>query len=275
MSETTTHRDATSNTPHPSGLLMTLIVALLAPMFLGVTGGDVDLARLAAVETINAYRARNHADLIAVVQIIAFGLAALGSLSLSMADDISITMALRLRNNANALNRSAEQNRRVLRESVVNELMQHHADTPAAPASRFPDDPASLFPDHIASEPEAFLSAAAEQLLAGEAQARLRDPEENTPNPPSATSDKRPALPATSDKRHREMWAIALVKEAGEISAGIPNLPPAEREAATISAAEMTRTAHDLLYGSSDPPLSHGALNGHTRPDVNSKPRLQ
>jgi hypothetical protein len=241
---------------------MTLIVALLAPMFLGVTGGDVDLARLAAVETINAYRARNHADLIAVVQIIAFGLAALGSLSLSMADDISITMALRLRNNANALNRSAEQNRRVLRESVVNDLMQQHAEMSEEP------DPGSPFPGETASEPEAFLSVAAEQLLAAEAQERLCDPEENIPTARAATSDKHPAPRGTSDKRHREMWAIALVKEAGDITAGIPNLPAAEREAATIHAADLAATAHDLLYGEPMPQLDPAALAGITRPDT-------
>jgi len=259
MSETTSHRHAT--TPHPSGLLMRLLVALLAPMFLGVTEGDVDLARMAAFETINAYRARNHADLIAVVQIITFGLAAIGSLSLSMADDLSIETTLRLRNNANALNRSAEQNRRVLRESVVNELMQQHADTPAAA------DPASPFPDDTATEPHAFLSAAAEQLLAAEARARLREPKENIPTPSAAA-------PAPSDKRHREMWAIALVKEAGEINASISSLPPAEREAATICAAEMTRTAHDLLYGDPAPKLDPAALAGTTRPGTgDNQPR--
>jgi len=56
------------------------------------------------------------------------------------------------------------------------------------------------------------------------------------------------------------------VKEAGEISASIPNLPPAEREAATIRVAEMTRTAHDLLYGHPVPKFDHAALAGITRP---------
>jgi hypothetical protein len=117
MTETSTHIAATSETVVPlpgSSILMSLIIALLSPMFLGVSAGDVSLARLAATETVNAYRARNHADLIAIAQIIAFGLAALGSLSLAMADDISLPMTLRLRGNANACNRSAEQNRRAL-----------------------------------------------------------------------------------------------------------------------------------------------------------------
>jgi hypothetical protein len=102
---------------HPANILLNLIAILLAPMFLGASGGDIAFARTAAIETVNAYRTRNQADLIAVAQIIAFGLAALGSLSLSMVDDISLSMTLRLRNNANALSRSAEQNRRAIRES--------------------------------------------------------------------------------------------------------------------------------------------------------------
>jgi len=103
---------------HPTNALLTLIVTLLAPTFLGVTAGDLTLARMAAIQTINDYRARNHADLIAIAQIIACGLAALGSLSQSMDDDISLSMTLRLRGNAVALNRSAEQNRRVLQQPI-------------------------------------------------------------------------------------------------------------------------------------------------------------
>ena len=96
MTDTITHPEPASPLC-PADILMTLIAALLAPMFLAVSAGDIGLARAAAIETVNAYRARNHADLIAVAQIVAFGLAALGSLSLSLADDLSLSMALRLR----------------------------------------------------------------------------------------------------------------------------------------------------------------------------------
>src|SRR3984885_14923036 len=106
-----------TTTTQPS-ILLGLIVTLLAPMFLGVTAGDIALARLAAMQTITDYRAQNNADLIAVAQIVACGLAALGSLSLSMEDGISLSMTLRLRGNAVALNRSAEQNRRVLNQPL-------------------------------------------------------------------------------------------------------------------------------------------------------------
>ena len=55
--------------PRPSpNFLMSVVVTILAPLFLGVTGGDAVLARMAAVETINDFRARNNMDLIAVVQ---------------------------------------------------------------------------------------------------------------------------------------------------------------------------------------------------------------
>jgi hypothetical protein len=113
MTQTTTsppqEADAGIDTPeHPTDVLMNLIVLVLAPMFLTASGGDI------LFETINAYAARNHADLIAIAQIIACGLTALGSLSLSMADDLSLSMTLRLRGNANALMRSAETSRRGL-----------------------------------------------------------------------------------------------------------------------------------------------------------------
>src|ERR1700733_10588796 len=102
MSETTTATEAPNLRLHPADVLMCLLATLLAPMFVCATAGDIVLARMAAIETINDYRTRNHADLIAVAQIIGYGLAALGSLSLSMADDISLSMTLRLRGNANA-----------------------------------------------------------------------------------------------------------------------------------------------------------------------------
>ncbi len=119
----------------PTERLLNVIISLLAPMFLTSSSGDIAYARMAAIETISAYRASNLASLIAVAQIVAFGLAALGSLSLSLADDVSIPMALRLRGNANALNRSAEQNRRAYRESQALDPAPADPETPFEPES--------------------------------------------------------------------------------------------------------------------------------------------
>jgi hypothetical protein len=70
---TTTTQPTNQSAPDPFGTLTALIVALLAPMFIGIRGGDIGLARRAASEAVSAYRARDHADLIAVAQIVGFG----------------------------------------------------------------------------------------------------------------------------------------------------------------------------------------------------------
>jgi hypothetical protein len=220
-----------TNQPQPNPLL-TLIVTILAPTFLGVTAGDLTLARMAAIQTIDDYRARNHADLIAIAQIIACGLASLGSLSQSMDDDISLSMTLRLRGNAVALNRSVEQNRRVLQQPI--------RDNPTPYRAEFPPDP----PPEADDQPQEFLSPAAAQLLAEDSASRLLTPPEQIAA----------EAPPTADKRHEEMWAIAMVKEASELSASLPHLPPAERSAAAIRAAALSKTANELLTGASASP---------------------
>jgi hypothetical protein len=231
---------------HPGGVLLHLIAALLAPIFLGVTAGDVALARMAAIETINDYRARNNTDLVAIGQIVGCGLAALGSLSQSMAEDLSLSMTLRLRGSAVSLNRSAEQNRRVL-----NAPLREDPD-PIHPSWAL-ECPTSEDPAHPESEP--FLSSAAEQQLATEFRARLEIPS-HAPRPAPALA---PAAAPTTDlkaeeKRHQEMWAIAMANEASEITASIPNLPPAERATASFRAAALSSTANQLLTGGGSPP---------------------
>jgi hypothetical protein len=224
---------------HPTNTLMSLIVTLLLPTFLGVTAGDIALARMAAIETINDYRARNNADLIAIAQIIACGLAALGSLSLSMDEEISLSMALRLRSSAVALNRSAEQNRRVLNQPLRENPLPYHFELTPEPA---------MAADPGIARAEALLSAAAAEELAEEAEARLQDPRQIASQTPAPAQNA-----PVSDKRHQEMWAIAMVKEASEITAGLLHLPPAERQAAALRAAALGSAANELLTGVTPP----------------------
>lgn len=210
QTEPPSHTPAGSGTPcHPGDVLISLIVALLAPIFLAVTAGDVALARLAAMETINDYRARNNTDLVAIAQIIGCGLAALGSLSQSMADDLSLSMTLRLRNNAVSLNRSAEQNRRVLRAPLPDTKDPIYAVMAPEPEPAIAEDPAH-------PEPEPFLSPAAEHLLATEAQARLESPAH--PIHRARTTDPTAA--------ETQMWAIAMANQASDFAAGLSNRPP-------------------------------------------------
>jgi hypothetical protein len=273
MTETNASIEAATQIDVPlrlHGVLMNLIVALLAPMFLGVTGGDIDFARMAAVETVNAYRARNRADLIAIAQIIAFGLAALGSLSLSMADDITVSMALRLRGNANACNRSAEQNRRALAKSLGDESVPQHPEMTAEPET--PDVIADYtetgYTETGYNDADTFLSATAAQVLAAESLARLQGAEQAAE--PGAISPRAQigTHDMTPNKRHQAMWAIAMVKESGEINDSLPNLSPADREAAILRAAQLSRTAHDLIYRSATPPLSPDSLAGISPPEL-------
>lgn len=246
----------------PIDTLMTLIVSLLAPMFLGLTNGDISQARAAAAQMVNAHCARDQADLIAVAQIIAFGIAAVGSLSLSMADDISVSLALRLRSNANACQRSAEQNRRALQAfhpQATNP--QESCDDTAPPET---------------SETEPFLSAAAQTLLAAESAARLRDQD-----PGSAAIRQKPArqkpareepardTPARHEqtrKRDQEMWAIVMMKAAADLTKSIPSLPPEQRRAAEIKAASLSGAASAVIYRQTPPDFDPRVLLGITEP---------
>jgi hypothetical protein len=255
----TDHFPESPNIPRrPSDILMNLIAALLAPMFLGITAGDVALARLAAIETINAYQARNHADLIGIAQIIAYGLAALGSLSLSMSDDISLNMTLRLRGNANALDRSAEHNRRVLRET-------HHTGQAQEPEDTFE-------PADAAYEAEVLANLAATQKLIAEAQASLY-PAEPTAQPapvaqPTPIAAPKPQALTLEERQHQAAWAQAMTEVADEFTASIANLPPSERKDATRRAALLNGCATELLSGTVPPRLAPGDLAAFLRLDA-------
>jgi hypothetical protein len=252
---TDTNTDQAEPPINPSDILQSLLVTLLAPMFFALCAGDIAIARMAALETINGYRARSHVDLILIAQIIGFGLAALGSLSLSMADDISVSLTLRLRGNANACNRSAEQNRRALASSQDGNPLPKRAAEPADPEISAELD---LPPDR-----DVFLSASAEQQLAAESQARLQPTTREISVLPPA-----PAARPSVEKQNQEIWATAMTKEANEIAASIPNLPPAEQDLAAIQVSALTAAAHELLHGTPSTFLKPGALTHMTRPNT-------
>lgn len=234
-----------SSTPDlsPAEILLNLIVILLAPIFLPAAGADIRLAQLAAIETINEYRACNNAGLLAVAQIVAFGLAALGSLSLSMQDDISIPMTLRLRSNANALNRSAEQNRRVL-----------------ASLDYAPQNTTMTEADH---RQEAAVIAGVEAAQAAVSQAgRPPQAQSNQPQPiqPTPAQTGTETMP-DQEKQRRAIWANAMAEVASEYTASLPFLPPAERKVASLKASAMTASITALLSGDPLPRLMRDALS--------------
>jgi hypothetical protein len=238
--------------PEPSpttGFLTSVIISALAPVFFGVTGGDIPLARMAVAEVIDEHRARNRVDLIAVGQIIANGLAALGSLGQSMNDEIPLLMALRLRTNAISLNRTVEHNRRVRKQSQAAAPVDLGTDTYVEPAC--PEEPK---PD----QPEIFLKDDGADLLAAEAASRLTTPAEQPAEPTTP--------PALEERSQRRTQAMAMIKEAGDISASLRTLPPPEREQAEIRAAMLGRSARELITGEKPPPSvpssGEAAMNG-------------
>jgi hypothetical protein len=250
---------------HPSDILLNLIVAFLVPMFLSTSGGDIAFARMAAVETINAYRARNHVDLIAIAQVIACSLSALGSLGLAMADNLSLSMTLRLRGNAVALNRAADQNRRALRESHSIDADPHPTGAPDGFA--FTTDP-----DEALYEAKVLADVAAAQKLTAEAQARLQITE--PPATPAPIPTPAPAAaPEMTEQQWHAMWASAMTDVAGEFTADLRNLPPAERRLASLRAAALSSCANQLISGEVPPAPRPGDLDAFIRRAQPENPR--
>jgi hypothetical protein len=220
MTQTTTADGA--ETRRRFDTLINLLVTLLTPMFFAPTGGDARLARAAALETIIGYQAQTGAGLIAVAKIISFGIATLDSLSLSMNQDLEIPMILRLRGNANALDRSGERNERAFRAA--------QAETAARAESE---------PDY--DEAEVAASVAEAQRRAAEFRAAYRAAATQTE--PAAS-----AAQADDPQAHRSAWASAMAEVAAEKIAAA-SLPPRQREEATERAAILSSTANAPLSG--------------------------
>ncbi len=96
-----------------SGPLLTLVLTMLASM-MAPTLADAALARLAAREAVEMYRTRGRDEWLTIGQIVGFAVAALDTLRLSMPAEVPVPLKLRLRGNANGLNRSSCACRRLL-----------------------------------------------------------------------------------------------------------------------------------------------------------------
>jgi hypothetical protein len=240
MSATATDTSSDAN-------LANLILALLTPMFLWSTAGDIRLAHVAAAQTLNEFRIANRLSLFTVAKIIAFDIATLSSLSLSMYEDVSMLLALRLRGNATSLDRSAERNRR-----------------------RFDLEQASRPGAGTETEDSIEAAIAEAQRMVDEANARIRaaaaQPAEAPPDAEPAETTLAPAPPPaatpparTSAQQRQAAWAHAMTVVAAECVADLNDLPPEERwkEMARIEA--LTIAAADLASGAAPPPFPAAA----------------
>ena len=213
-----------------SDLLVDLIIALLAPMFLWSCEGDVVLARAAAAETLNAYCAADNLSLIRAAKVLALDLATLSSISLSMVDDASASLALRLRGNAVSLDRSAERNRAAL------ERDRRNAAIAAWTAETTADDAAAVI--------EA-------QLQVRQAQTRPQPPEPQAAA--RAPLTERPATPGVPAPEAR-IPMTERQQEAAEMTSALNGLSPAERAADLMRIEALAQTATALSSGTALPP---------------------
>ena len=203
----------------PAEVLLSLIISFVAPMFLPAAGGDIHFARAAAIDTINSYRIQFRKDLLTIAQVIAFGLATLGSLSFAMADNLSPSTTLRLRAAAAAAYRASEQCRRAVVQPGFD------ATSPVPPQDMFPD--------------AATIAATGERAREHSADAadRSPSPQPASPQPAPTTHSK------AADAHSQTQWAGVIA----EVAAGIPDLSPSQRREALIRAAALSSVAHELL----------------------------
>jgi hypothetical protein len=291
MTETTTATlppDASEQTTEaatdPTDILMYVIVGLLAPIFL-CGCDDVYFARLAAWKTVAQYQPRNHIHLIAIAQIIACGLAGVGSIGLAFTEDLSLSMSLRLRTNAAALFRAAEQARRVLREGSP----------PARAVRPVESQPEPEFiPNPNQEEYEAALIAAIAdtQRRAAETLARI-DPGYTPPAPaqaavppvaittittapaktdpaptttaaaPLSTTSSVPATQQMVDAEWQARWASKMTKVAQEFTDNLKNRSSAERAMLIQRSGAPDRVATTRLAGKGEPDLNPGDLDAN------------
>jgi hypothetical protein len=207
----------------PPSYLMEFILGLLAPLLMAGGITDNHLARAAATEVIGAYRANGQSELVTVGQILAFALTALDNLRLSMAPDLSLSMKLKLRGNANALSRCAGDNAR---------LLDHAPRASDKPERSIAEQAATAGRDRE-TRPETATEFAADTQPA-----------------PQETAAASPIQPATAaEHRNRLHWASAMQREAARLQADGSNIPLAEQKTNTLWIDVLTGVARDLTQG--------------------------
>lgn len=95
-------------TQPPNNPLLGFVLNMLTPFLIAGGLTDPALARQTAEQTVAAYQEAGNRQLLTIAQITAFALAALDNLRLSLPQDLSLSMKLKLRSNANALNRVSQ-----------------------------------------------------------------------------------------------------------------------------------------------------------------------
>jgi hypothetical protein len=232
----------------PDANLANLILALLTPMFLWATAGDIRLAHNAAAQTLNEYRIANRLSLFTVAKIIAFDIATLSSLSLSMYEDVSMLLALRLRGNANSLDRSAERNRRLWELEQASRTgagteTEDSVEAAIAEAQRMVQEANDRI--HAAARATETTQPSAEPA-AEQAAVAARAP---APASPSAPAVRTPAEHQPAE------WPAAITEVAEAFAAGLDHIPPGQQWQEMSRIMAMTAAAADIAPGGAPAPV--------------------
>jgi hypothetical protein len=242
---------ATATNTSPDTNLANLVLALLTPMFLWSTAGDIRLARVAAAQTLNEYRVANRLSLFTVAKIIAFDIATLSSLSLSMYEDVSMLLALRLRGNATSLDRSAERNRRLWEleqasRSGAGTETEDTVEAAIAEAQRMVQQANARIraaAEAAGTQPDADPVPVAEPAaVAAQAPSQV---------PPSAAA---PAARLTAEQQPTE-WPDEITEVAAAFAAGLEHVPPEEQWTEMRRIMAMTAAAAEIACGTTPPPV--------------------
>ena len=241
----------------PADRLMPFLLAVLIPFLTAGGIPDPDLARLAATETIAAYQAAGSSQLVTVAQIVAFALASLENLRLSAPQDLSLSMKLKLRGNATALNRVSQQ--------ATAALDAQRRDPPAAAP-----DPTEILaslaaakavvrqarlrlPPETAKQVDLPTEAATQRDLPGETSAQADLPAEAA-KPEAAKPELAPASKPTANVTQADLaWAAAMTDVATRYSTELPNLPPAQQQPHLARIRALTNIAAMLGKGEAPP----------------------
>ena len=197
---------------NPSDLLLAFALSVIVPLLMAGGIGDAEAARCAAMETIAAYRANGRDQLVSIAQLVGFALVSLDSLRLSVPAELSLPMKLKLRGNANALNRSAQRH--------TATLEKQRQDAVAA--------------DDTAVRTKAPASPKPAQNIAPQDAAQ----------PPAAS---KPEPEPCSDQERKHLWANAMTDVAAECSRNLHKLPPEQRQAEIVRIGAVNETARRLI----------------------------
>jgi len=214
-------------TDTPPSLLMEYILAVLAPLLIAGNISDLSVARLSAMEAIAAYKARGEEELMTIAQIAGFAIAALDNLRLSAAPELSVSLKLKLRGNAAALNRAGRGNTADLR------MLRREESVPE------PED------DERARE-EALETLEAARASVRQAEATL--PQAALPGAalPGAALPADPPPAETADRRRAVAWAGAMTDVAAEFSRELAGLSPVQRRAEIVRIGLLSQTARQI-----------------------------